>query len=38
MPLDRWNGGKVPALAVGPQHDFTGQVQITYYPKLRWQR
>ena len=29
---------KVPALAVGQQHDFTGQVQITYYPKLRWQR
>jgi hypothetical protein len=29
---------KVPALAVGQQHDFTGQVQITYYPRLRWQR
>ena len=29
---------KVPALASGAQHDFTGSVQITYFPKLRWQR
>jgi hypothetical protein len=29
---------KVPALAPGPEHDFTGSVQITYYPKLSWHR
>jgi hypothetical protein len=29
---------KVPALASGPEHDFTGSVQITYYPKLSWHR
>ncbi len=29
---------KVPALATGPEHDFTGSVQITYYPKLSWHR
>ena len=29
---------KVPALATGPEHDFTGSVQITYYPKLSWRR
>ena len=27
---------KVPALASGPQHDFTGWVQLTYFPKLSW--
>jgi len=29
---------KVPALASGQQHDFTGSVQLTYYPKLSWRR
>jgi hypothetical protein len=29
---------KVPALASGQQHDFTGSVQLTYYPKLSWSR
>jgi Capsule assembly protein Wzi len=29
---------KVPVLAKGPEHDFTGSVQITYYPKLSWHR
>jgi Capsule assembly protein Wzi len=29
---------KVPALAPGPQHDFTGSVQLTYFPKLSWHR
>jgi len=29
---------KVPALASGLQHDFTGSVQLTYYPKLSWHR
>jgi Capsule assembly protein Wzi len=29
---------KVPALASGQQHDFTGSVQLTYYPKLSWHR
>jgi hypothetical protein len=29
---------KVPALASGQQHDFTGSCQITYFPKLSWQR
>jgi Capsule assembly protein Wzi len=29
---------KVPALTPGPQHDFTGSVQLTYYPKLSWHR
>jgi len=29
---------KVPALASGQQHDFTGSIQLTYYPKLSWQR
>jgi hypothetical protein len=29
---------KVPALASGQEHDFTGSLQITYFPKLRWQR
>ena len=29
---------KVPALASGAQHDFTGSVQITYFPKLSWKR
>jgi hypothetical protein len=29
---------KVPALASGQQHDFTGSFQITYFPKLSWQR
>ena len=27
---------KVPALASGQQHDFTGSFQLTYYPKLSW--
>jgi len=29
---------KVPALASGPQHDFTGSFQLTYFPKLSWHR
>jgi Capsule assembly protein Wzi len=29
---------KVPALASGQQHDFTGSFQLTYYPKLSWRR
>jgi hypothetical protein len=29
---------KVPALASGQQHDFTGSFQLTYYPKLSWHR
>ena len=29
---------KVPALASGLQHDFTGSVQLTYFPKLSWHR
>ena len=29
---------KVPALAAGQQHDFTGSVQLTYFPKLSWHR
>jgi hypothetical protein len=29
---------KVPALASGKQNDFTGSVQLTYYPKLSWRR
>ena len=29
---------KVPALASGRQNDFTGSVQLTYYPKLGWRR
>jgi len=29
---------KVPALASGQQHDFTGSVQLTYFPKLSWRR
>ena len=29
---------KVPALASGPQHDFTGSIQLTYFPKLSWHR
>ena len=29
---------KVPALASSRQHDFTGSLQLTYFPKLRWQR
>ena len=29
---------KVPALASGQQHDFTGSVQLTYFPKLSWPR
>lgn len=29
---------KVPALASGLQNDFTGSVQLTYYPKLSWRR
>jgi hypothetical protein len=28
---------KVPAWYPGPQHDFTGQIQLTYFPKLSWQ-
>ena len=27
---------KVPALASGAQHDFTGSFQLTYFPKLSW--
>jgi hypothetical protein len=29
---------KVPALASGQQHAFTGSFQLTYYPKLSWRR
>jgi hypothetical protein len=29
---------KVPALASGQQHDFTGWIQVTYFPKLSWHR
>jgi hypothetical protein len=29
---------KVPALASGLQHDFTGSFQLTYFPKLSWHR
>jgi hypothetical protein len=29
---------KVPALASGPQNDFTGSIQLTYFPKLSWHR
>jgi len=29
---------KVPVLASGQQHDFTGSIQITYFPKLSWER
>ena len=28
---------KVPAWYAGPQHDFTGSIQLTYFPKLSWQ-
>ncbi len=28
---------KVPAWYPGPQHDFTGSIQLTYFPKLSWQ-
>jgi hypothetical protein len=27
---------KVPALASGPRNDFTGSLQLTYFPKLSW--
>jgi hypothetical protein len=29
---------KVPALATGQQHDFTGSIQLTDFPKLSWHR
>jgi Capsule assembly protein Wzi len=29
---------KVPALAPGLQHDFTGSIQLTYFPKMSWRR
>jgi hypothetical protein len=29
---------KVPVLASGQQHDFTGSFQLTYFPKLSWYR
>jgi Capsule assembly protein Wzi len=29
---------KVPALASGEQHDFTGSIQLTYFPKLSWRQ
>jgi hypothetical protein len=29
---------KVPALASGPQNDFTGSFQLTYFPKLSWRK
>jgi hypothetical protein len=29
---------KVPVLASGLQHDFTGSFQLTYFPKLSWHR
>ncbi len=29
---------KVPVLASGQQHDFTGSFQLTYFPKLSWHR
>lgn len=33
--LEFW---KVPALASGRQEDFTGSVQLTYFPKLSWHK
>jgi Capsule assembly protein Wzi len=33
--LEFW---KVPALAHGLQSDFTGSVQLTYFPKLKWSK
>ncbi len=41
LELDAFGQGefwKVPALASGPEHDFTGAIQLTYYPKLSWRR
>jgi hypothetical protein len=29
---------KVPAWYPGPQHDFTGSIQLTYFPKISWHR
>src|SRR5271154_6681758 len=29
---------KVPAWYPGPQHDFTGSIQLTYFPKMSWHR
>ncbi len=29
---------KVPVLASGLQHDFTGSIQLTYFPKVSWHR
>jgi hypothetical protein len=29
---------RVPVLASGRQHDFTGSIQLTYFPKLSWHR
>jgi hypothetical protein len=29
---------KVPVLPSGPQHDFTGSIQLTYFPKVSWHR
>jgi hypothetical protein len=29
---------KVPALTSGQRNDFTGSLQLTYYPKLSWGR
>ena len=29
---------KVPALGAGPHNDFSGSIQLTYFPKLSWQR
>jgi hypothetical protein len=29
---------KAPLLAPGEQRNFTGYVQLAYFPKLRWQR
>jgi hypothetical protein len=29
---------KAPVLASGPQHDFTGSIQLTYFPKMSWHR
>jgi hypothetical protein len=29
---------KVPVLASGQQHDFTGSFQLTYFPRLSWHR
>jgi hypothetical protein len=29
---------RAPVLAPGPEHDFTGSIQLTYFPKISWHR